>query len=82
MPLESYLDLSDLFRSDRIRAAFSLRSFNYNELDDRRVLSTIVGLNPNYIVNPKQIHSAEIKFVYKPGEIAATDALISKSNSI
>ena len=82
MQLESYLDLSNLFRSDRIRAAFSLRSFNHETLDDRRGLSTIIGLNPNHIVNPKQVHSAEIKFVYKPGEIAATDALISNSISI
>ena len=82
MPLESYLDLSDLFRSDRIRAAFSLRSFHHKKLDDRGGLSTLVGLNPNHVVNPKQVHSAEVKFVYTPGEIAATDALISKSNSI
>ena len=82
MPLESYLDLSDLFRSNSIRAAFSLRSFHHKKLDDRWGLSTLVGLNPNHVVNPKQIHSAEVKFVYTPGEIAATDALISKSNSI
>ena len=82
MPLESYLDLSDLFRSDRIRAAFSLRSFHHKKLDDRRELSTLVGLNPNHVVNPKQIHSPEVTFVYTPGEIAATDALISNSKSI
>ena len=82
MPLESYLDLSDLFRSDRIRAAFSLRSFHHKRPDDRGGLSTLVGLNPNHVVKPKQVHSAEVKFVYTPGEIAATDALISKSNSI
>jgi YfiH family protein len=82
MPLESYLDLSDLFRSNSIRAAFSLRSFHHKKLDDRWGLSTLVGLNPNHVVNPKQIHSAEVKSVYTPGEIAATDALISKSNSI
>ena len=82
MPLESYLDLSDLFRSDRIRAAFSLRSFHNKRPDDRGGLSTLVGLNPNHVVKPKQVHSAEVKFVYTPGEIAATDALISNSNSI
>ena len=82
MPLESYLDLSDLFRSNSIRAAFSLRSFHHKKLDDRWGLSTLVGLNPNHVVNPKQVHSAEVKFIYKPGEIAGTDALISKSNSI
>ena len=82
MPLESYLDLSDLFRSDRIRAAFSLRSFHNKRQDDRGDLSTLVGLNPNHVVKPKQVHSAEVKFVYTPGEIAATDALISNSNSI
>ena len=42
----------------------------------------MVGLNPNHVVKPKQVHSAEVKFVYTPGEIAATDALISNSNSI
>ena len=42
----------------------------------------MVGLNPNHIVKPKQVHSAEVKFVYTSGEIAATDALISNSNSI
>ena len=82
MPLESYLDLSDLFRSDRIRAAFSLRSFHHKRPDDRGGLSTLVGLNPNHVVKPKQVHSAEVKFVCTPGEIAATDALISNSNSI
>ena len=82
MPLESYLDLSDLFRSDRIRAAFSLRSFHHKRPDDRGGLSSLVGLNPNHVVKPKQVHSAEVKFVYTPGEIAATDALISNSNSI
>ena len=82
MSLESYLDLSDLFRSDRIRAAFSLRSFHHKRPDDRGGLSTLVGLNPNHVVKPKQVHSAEVKFVYTPGEIAATDALISNSNSI
>ena len=82
MPLDSYLDLSDLFRSDRIRAAFSLRSFHNKGPDDRGGLSTLVGLNPNHIVKPKQVHSAEVKFVYTSGEIAATDALISNSNSI
>jgi len=82
MPLESYLNLSDLFRSDRIRAAFSLRSFHNKRPDDRGGLSTLVGLNPNHVVKPKQVHSAEVKFVYTPGEIAATDALISNSNSI
>ncbi len=82
MPLESYLDLSDLFRSDRIRAAFSLRSFHHKRPDDRGGLSTLVGLNPNHVVKPKQVHSAEVKFVYTPSEIAATDALISNSNSI
>jgi len=82
MPLESYLNLSDLFRSDRIRAAFSLRSFHHKRPDDRGGLSTLVGLNPNHVVKPKQVHSAEVKFVYTPGEIAATDALISNSNSI
>ena len=35
MPIESYMDLSDLFRSDKIRAAFSLRSFNNKNLGDR-----------------------------------------------
>ena len=82
MPLESYLDLSDLFRSDKIRAAFSLRSFHNKGPDDRGGLSTLVGLNPNHIVKPKQIHSAKVKFVYTSGEIAGTDALISNSNSI
>jgi len=82
MPLESYLDLSDLFRSDRIRAAFSLSSFHHKRPDDRGGLSTLVGLNPNHVVKPKQVHSADVKFVYTPGEIAATDALISNSNSI
>ena len=82
MPLESYLDLSDLFRSDRIRAAFSLRSFHHKRPDDRGGLSTLVGLNPNHVVKPKQVHSAEVKFVYTPGEIAATDSLISNSSSI
>ena len=82
MALESYLDLSDLFRSDRIRAAFSLRSFRHKKPDERAGLSTLVGLNPNHVVKPKQVHSAEVKFVYTSGEIAATDALISNSNSI
>ena len=82
MPLDSYLDLSDLFRSDRIRAAFSLRSFHNKGPDDRGGLSTLVGLNPNHIVKPNQVHSAEVKFVYKPGEISATDALIANSNAI
>ena len=82
MSLESYLDLSDLFRSDRIRAAFSLRSFHHKRPDDRGGLSTLVGLNPNHVVKPKQVHSADVKFVYTPGEIAATDGLISNSNSI
>jgi YfiH family protein len=82
MPLESYLDLSDLFRSDRIRAAFSLRSFHHKRPDDRGGLSALVGLNPNHVVKPKQVHSADVKFVYTSGKIAATDALISNSNSI
>ena len=82
MPIESYMDLSDLFRSDKIRAAFSLRSFNNKNPGDRGRLSTLVGLDSNYVVRPKQVHSAEIKFVDIPGEIQATDALISKSNSV
>ena len=82
MHLESYMDLSDLFRSGRIRAAFSLRTFKDKKSIDRRILSTMVGLEPNHVVNPKQIHSAKVKFVHTPGEIAGTDALVSKSNLV
>ena len=58
----SFLDLSDLFGSDRIHAAFSLKTFEY-EKDERELLSSLINLDPNRIVNPQQVHSSKVKIV-------------------
>ena len=78
---KSFLDLSDLFRSDKIHAAFTLKTFKHEE-DGRRLLSSLINLDPNMIVNPQQVHSSNVKIVDKPGKILSTDAIISSSKSL
>ena len=77
----SFLDLSDLFGSDRIHAAFSLKTFEH-EKDERELLSSLINLDPNRIVNPQQIHSSNVKIVDEPGKKPSTDAIISSTRSL
>ena len=78
---KSYMDLSDLFRSDRIHAAFSLKTFKHKG-NERKLLSSLINLDPNRIVNPQQVHSSEVKIVDEPGKILSTDGIISSSKSL
>ena len=78
---KSYMDLSDLFRSDRIHAAFSLKTFEYKG-NERKLLSSLINLDPKRIVNPQQVHSSEVKIVDEPGKILSTDGIISSSKSL
>ena len=75
------MDLSDLFRSDKIHAAFSLKTFTHNG-NARKLLSSLINLDPNKIVSPQQVHSSEVKVVDAPGKIPFTDAIISTSKSV
>ena len=75
------MDLSDLFRSDKIHAAFSLKTFAHNG-NARKLLSSLINLDPNKIVSPQQVHSSEVKVVDAPGKIPFTDAIISTSKSV
>ena len=75
------MDLSDLFRSDKIHAAFSLKTFTHNG-NARKLLSSLINLDPNKIVSPQQVHSSEVKVVDVPGKIPFTDAIISTSKSV
>ena len=77
----SFLDLSDLFRSEKIHAAFSLKTFKH-EVDGRRLLTSLINLNPNRIVNPQQVHSSNVNIVDKPGKKPSTDAIISSTESL
>ena len=77
----SFLDLSDLFRSEKIHAAFSLKTFKH-EVDGRRLLTSLINLNPNRIVNPQQVHSSNVNIVDKPGKKLSTDAIISSTESL
>ena len=78
---KSYMDLSDLFRSDRIHAAFSLKTFKHKG-NERKLLSSLINLDPNRIVNPQQVHSSKVKIVDEPGKILSTDGIISSSKSL
>jgi len=78
---KTYMDLSDLFRSDKIHAAFSLKTFTHNG-NTRKLLSSLINLDPNKIVSPQQVHSSEVKVVDVPGKIPFTDAIISTSKSV
>ena len=78
---KTYMDLSDLFRSDKIHAAFSLKTFTHNG-NARKLLSSLINLDPNKIVSPQQVHSSEVKVVDAPGKIPFTDAIISTSKSV
>ena len=78
---KTYMDLSDLFRSDKIHAAFSLKTFTHNG-NARKLLSSLINLDPNKIVSPQQVHSSEVKVVDTPGKIPFTDAIISTSKSV
>ena len=78
---KTYMDLSDLFRSDKIHAAFSLKTFTHNG-NARKLLSSLINLDPNKIVSPQQLHSSEVKVVDVPGKIPFTDAIISTSKSV
>ena len=78
---KTYMDLSDLFRSDKIHAAFSLKTFTHNG-NARKLLSSLINLDPNKIVSPQQVHSSEVKVVDVPGKIPFTDAIISTSKSV
>ena len=75
------MDLSDLFRSDRIHAAFSLKTFKHKG-NERKLLSSLINLDPNRIVNPQQVHSSKVKIVDEPGKILSTDGIISSSKSL
>ena len=78
---KTYMDLSDLFRSDKIHAAFSLKTFTHNG-NARKLLSSLINLDPNKIVSPQQVHSSEVKVVDVPGKIPFTDSIISTSKSV
>jgi len=78
---KSFLNLSDLFRSDKIHAAFTLKNFKH-EADKRRLLSSLINLDPNMVVNPQQVHSSNVKIVDKPGKKPSTDAIISSTKSL
>ena len=75
------MDLSDIFRSDKIHAAFSLKTL-FNSGNERKLLSSLINLDPKKIVTPEQIHSSEVKIVDTPGKISSTDAIISSSKSL
>ena len=72
------MDLSDIFRSDKIHAAFSLKTL-FNSGNEGKLLSSLINLDPKKIVTPEQIHSSEVKIVDTPGKISSTDAIISSS---
>ncbi len=78
---DSFLDLSDVFRSERIHAAFSLKTFEHDG-GERELLSSLVNLDPNRIVNPQQVHSSNVKTVNEPGKKPSTDAIISSTKSL
>jgi len=78
---DSFLDLSDVFRSERIHAAFSLKTFEHDGCE-RELLSSLVNLDPNRIVNPQQVHSSNVKTVNEPGKKPSTDAIISSTKSL
>ena len=78
---KSYMDLSGLFKSDKIHAAFSLKTFKHKG-DERRLLSSLVNLDPNCIVNPHQVHSSNVQIVGSPGKISKTDAIVSSCKSL
>ena len=77
----SFMDLSGLFKSDKIHAAFSLKTFKHKG-DERRLLSSLVNLDPNCIVNPHQVHSSNVQIVGSPGKISKTDAIVSSCKSL
>ena len=78
---ESFMDLSGLFRSDKIHAAFSLKPFNHKG-NDRKLLTSLINLDPNIIVYPEQVHSSKVTVVDSPGIVSSTDAIFSTSKLV
>lgn len=79
---DSFLDLSPYFTLENVRAGFSLTSFPYADPNDRIQLANRLGLDSSNLVIPKQVHGDQVQLCTTPGELADTDAIISKSEDI
>lgn len=79
---DSFLDLSPYFTLENVRAGFSLTSFPYADPNDRVQLANRLGLDSSNLVIPKQVHGDQVQLCTTPGELADTDAIISKSEDI
>jgi YfiH family protein len=67
-------------------ASFNMGNIKFDDpkliTKNRNLFFDIIGINKKWVALPDQIHSANIKTIYRPGIVPKTDALISKEKGL
>jgi YfiH family protein len=74
-------DYSSIFNHDDLTVAFSNRNFSVAGKSGHISFVSAVGLDPDKLAFPKQIHSGHVEIVYHPGIFPNTDGVISPGGS-
>ena len=74
-------DYSSIFNHDDLTVVFSNRNFSVEGKSGHISFVSAVGLDPDKLVFPKQIHSGHVEIVYHPGVFPNTDGVISPGGS-
>ena len=77
MNSSQWVDLSNHFSNQNIKAIFSFKSFSTEGDLGRKSLAIASGFNPNSLIIPKQTHSTNIKFISGSGTVLDTDGIFS-----
>ena len=66
-------DYSSIFNHDDLTVAFSNRNFSVAGKSGHISFVSAVGLDPDKLAFPKQIHSGHVEIVYHPGIFSNTE---------
>tara|TARA_Y100001934_G_C12332627_1_gene765947 strand:- start:1150 stop:1836 length:687 start_codon:yes stop_codon:yes gene_type:complete len=75
----SWINLSTYFRNPNIQAFFSLSSLEIAEKYERRRFAEKVGFKNKKLIIPNQIHSNQVNFCYKSGNVKDCDGVFSNN---
>lgn len=77
-----WTDFSNYFKNNTIVAGFTNINYEYTPSQDRIQFASILGLDPQKIVKPKQIHSNKVVICHRPGQIEKIDGVVTNKEEL
>jgi len=82
MNQKTWSEYFEYFNDDSLKVGFTNRYFPHDKTSDRIEFAKLLGLNPDNIVKPIQVHSCDIVECHQSGEFQDIDGVLTNNEEL